>query len=450
MTRCACALALLLAACGARSGLAFDREPDAGVPESGTPSSPSPSSPPMDAGNEAPAPAFRGEICNGRDDDRNGIIDDGFVWRAAPDPTAVLVSNLESEPSGFASNGERYLAFYEGSTGSALDVFATPLDEAGNRLRDEQPLTGLVSSAHGGTVHGRAIAWAGDRYGVAWIDDRSNPYGQIFFNVLNLDGDRLVADDVSVRADWGFNPSLDWNGKRFVAVWSGPLSGPFQAANGSTIFARPIEPDAALGAQLTNCAAGLPTVQYNPFVAAAADRTAAAWIGGDTNGVYFALLDHDLKLVSGPLQLNADGAPGDFVRLAKVQTGWVAVWHGTAEGQRTIWGVQLDADGALIAPVRRIIDTPGHARYPFPISTGDRIIMVYSDDRDEGHGYDVFGVTLDASLAPLAGPDRLTDAPGDSIFPTASFGPHGDIGVIFRDDRTGVGQVYFTRLLCTK
>jgi len=42
----------------------------------------------------------------------------------------------------------------------------------------------------------------------------------------------------------------------------------------------------------------------------------------------------------------------------------------------------------------------------------------------------------------------VTQAPGDSVYPMASFGPNGDVGILFRDDRIGGQHVFFTRLQC--
>ncbi len=37
---------------------------------------------------------------------------------------------------------------------------------------------------------------------------------------------------------------------------------------------------------------------------------------------------------------------------------------------------------------------------------------------------------------------------GDSLDPTLSFGPKGEVGVLFGDSRSGSKQVYFTHLEC--
>jgi len=43
---------------------------------------------------------------------------------------------------------------------------------------------------------------------------------------------------------------------------------------------------------------------------------------------------------------------------------------------------------------------------------------------------------------------RVTMASRDSVYPLATLGPEGDVGVLFRDQRDGRWQVRFTRLQC--
>ena len=54
-----------------------------------------------------------------------------------------------------------------------------------------------------------------------------------------------------------------------------------------------------------------------------------------------------------------------------------------------------------------------------------------------------------SQLSPLTAETRLTQAPFDSIKPIATFGPEGNVGILFRDDReNGADHVWFTRLSC--
>ena len=60
------------------------------------------------------------------------------------------------------------------------------------------------------------------------------------------------------------------------------------------------------------------------------------------------------------------------------------------------------------------------------------------------------GVNFAKDLDPLGAEVRIPNAPRDSVFPGAAFGPGGDLGVLFRDDReSGKQNIYFSRLGCT-
>ena len=61
---------------------------------------------------------------------------------------------------------------------------------------------------------------------------------------------------------------------------------------------------------------------------------------------------------------------------------------------------------------------------------------------------ELYAKTLDNKLDTLTPEKRLTNAVGDSIDPTLSFGPNGEVGVLFDDARTMTKQVYFTHLEC--
>jgi hypothetical protein len=55
---------------------------------------------------------------------------------------------------------------------------------------------------------------------------------------------------------------------------------------------------------------------------------------------------------------------------------------------------------------------------------------------------------LSPDLKELAPRARITKSASDTLDPIAAFGPNGDVGVLFDDDRSGNWQTYFTRLVC--
>jgi hypothetical protein len=93
----------------------------------------------------------------------------------------------------------------------------------------------------------------------------------------------------------------------------------------------------------------------------------------------------------------------------------------------------------------------GFSRYPQLLPLGDRVLLVWADDR-VGAQYSLFARTLDANLNPRTPEAQLTQlSPGmrnAAVYPLLARGPEGDVGVLYRDQRDGRIQTWFTRLRC--
>jgi hypothetical protein len=75
---------------------------------------------------------------------------------------------------------------------------------------------------------------------------------------------------------------------------------------------------------------------------------------------------------------------------------------------------------------------------------------VWSDDRVDGR-YALFAQVFSSALEALSPPSPITRTAGTataSVYPMLSRGPAGDVGVLFRDQRDGRIQTWFTRLQC--
>ena len=448
-------------ACGSKSGLALGLAPRAEPALDAAPGEPpfADAAPAPDAARDvAPDPIPRPEVCNGADDDLNGNIDDAFTWVKDESFLPVRVSTENSEtasPSGIASDGLSYAAFYEGGDHASSRVFATPLARDGKSQRAESPLTQIVAHSHGGTVHARAIARSTDRYGLVWIDLRDGTRGEIYFALLGPDANKLAPGDVRISRQGGsaFNPSVDWSGNRFVVVWDDTARNPIPSPQPTTgqrhLFAQAVDNDAVPIGSPVDVTQDLTGTPDHPFVATTEERAAVVFRSSDDGQIRLALLGDNLALVRS-VALSPAGARGDYPRAARLGQGWVVAWHGEPPSARTIWAARVSAEGVLLGEARPVVDTPGHARYPYLLGLGDRVLLVYSDDRDGLRGYELYFTLLDAELAQLSPPVRLTEGAGDTIFPTATFGPEGDIGILFRDEPLDWGRVMFTRLVCKR
>jgi len=152
-----------------------------------------------------------------------------------------------------------------------------------------------------------------------------------------------------------------------------------------------------------------------------------------------------------PMNLVPSGRAGVFPTIVwnEAAQNYLVAYYDPTTSPHAIYATVLDEDGNTIVPTRAVTESPRHSRYPALLSLGNRVVLIYSDDRDDNLGYELYTKMLDETLEPVGPELRLTSAMGDSIMPKLSFGPNGDIGVLFRDDRHGRQSVFFSRLVCT-
>jgi hypothetical protein len=127
---------------------------------------------------------------------------------------------------------------------------------------------------------------------------------------------------------------------------------------------------------------------------------------------------------------------------------YVIAWHEDPPGP-TIFGAVRGELGQDVVAAKALTQGNRHARSPALLPFGDRVLLVWADDRDDNGGYELYAKSLDRVLEPLGPEMRLTAAAGDSIDAVVSFGPAGDVGILFSDGRAGVPQTFFTRLVST-
>jgi hypothetical protein len=138
-----------------------------------------------------------------------------------------------------------------------------------------------------------------------------------------------------------------------------------------------------------------------------------------------------------------------YPSIAWNQDRYIVVWFDKTANPKAIYGAVVDEKGTVLVPPKALTK-PGQfrSRYPTIKALGDRVLIVYSDDRDQNDGYELYTLMLDQKLDPISQERRITFAKRDSIYPIAEFGPDGNVGILFRDDRNGEQHTWFTRLGC--
>lgn len=383
------------------------------------------------------------EICDGVDNDCNGIVDDGASF-VPGDTIAVLVSQDKAPagPTGLGWSGNvdaGYLAAYSGSEGGKTRVYLQRLSFDGQLIDPAEQLTLVNADADGGIM-----VWTGDRYGIAWYDRRFEDY-EIFFNLTDAYGTKLIPD-VRISNDWGFSvyPSVVFDGTHFVVAWQDDRQSTFG------IYGQRIALDGTLVGLNVPLAWEYGKPNEAPFLAKGEHNLGMVWQAGGViqRQIVFQTFDHDLQVEGPRVPLTSVDEGGVYPMVVWNRDAYVAAWFEHTVVPYTVYGAVIDKDGTVLTPATPLAVTPSNTRYPWLMPLGDRLLLVFSDDRDGNEGYELYGKMLTANLEAASEDLRITDAIGHSISPMASFGPTGDVGVLFRDDRLLEPHVFFTRLSC--
>ena len=391
------------------------------------------------------ASAFPGhiEVCDGVDNDCNGVVDDGAQYLPKTGATDVRVSSAGlafALPSGLAQNDAEYFATYTASVSGKGRVLGIGLDLDGKATRPEERLTQVESDQSGGS-----IAWTGDRYGVVWSDRRFFNY-ESFFALFDRHGVKMAPGDVRVTDSGGFsiNAQVVWTGTTFVVVWQEGDGG-----NGTfQILAQRIGLDGVrIGETISLSTA---TGEESPVLAVGRPGLGLAWVRGNASvhRVLFAPYTFDLKPNHAPIELTPPNAAGVYPTIVWNRDAFVVAWYEPG-GSNAVFAAAVDGAGTIQTPAKKISDSPRFARDPSILALGDRLLMVYADARDRNSGYELYTRMISRTLDPIGNPARMTTSPGDSVQPQIAFGPQGEVGVLFRDDRPGTPQTYFTHLVCS-
>ncbi len=395
--------------------------------------------------NDASDAAFPGnrEICDGVDNDCNGIVDDGATF--VPSTAATQISSdgvTPAAPGGLAFSGSGYMAIYTASS-SGADMYQTALTPTGEKVDPiEERFTFQNADSSGGP-----IVWIGDRYGIAWQDRRDGVY-EIYFAVLKEDGQKATADTRLSFSGSQFSlaPSLAWNGTEFIVAWQDDRSGSF------SIFGQRLSVDGIPVGSNIELSDTQTLNDESPSLSSGEETLGMAFANGaaGTQTILFRTFEQNtLEARSDLVQLSDGVTEAIYPTAVWNEDRYVVVWYVRNSSNNAIFGAIVNEDGNILTPATPL-SQPGlsNSRYPSLLPLGDRSLLVYADDRDAGD-YELYTRMIDADLNPITAEQRLTNAAFDSIYPTATFGADGDVGVLFRDERVGGNDhVFFTRLSC--
>jgi hypothetical protein len=390
------------------------------------------------------------EVCDGVDNDCNGIVDDGAEFTPVGDAVKVSEGTTASPQSLGYSGGSGYMSVYSAEVDSRTSIYLQPLTASGDHSAPSVKFTPGPADAYGGP-----LIWIGDRYGISWSDRReqrgSTLNYEIYFNLVNRDGTKRNPDlRVTHQDGFSINVAMAWTGNEFVLVWQD--DGMSTRGEENLLFAQRVDVNgAAVGGNLRLIDDG-GIGQTGPSIAAGTRSIGVVWMRGNSQNhqLMFAPFDHELKPLAKPVSLTGMMSKDVYPTIVHNQTEYVIAWYDddpNSSGSH-VWGTVRGELGEEVVPRKIITDGMRYARYPSVLPYGDRLLLVWSDTRDNNTGYELYAKMIDKKLGELTPERRLTRSAGNSIDPITAFGPTGQVGVLFNDDREGLPQAFFTHLDC--
>jgi hypothetical protein len=308
------------------------------------------------------------------------------------------------------------------------EVYFVRLTTAGVKIGTDARVTNVDGDAVLPT-----LSWNGTEYAIAWRDDRTSPAPGLYFTRLDATGTE-IGDDTLVLAG-GAAPALAWNGTEYLVAGYGD-------PNGGSVFdihaARVSAQGSKLGSdiQLTDSGAA-----FVPALTGSAEGYGLAWHDARSGAaeIYFALLDSGGQKQGLEVQVSTTG--GSAPALVATPSGYAVAWRSNMMPNGNIWFTSLDPMG-----------TPSAAAIPVwqGAATADRPSVSVGEDG--------FGVAWRAGDPNGAGDQSvaLLDANGTktseaqlSSTASASFSGHSvarsntAYGVVWIDSSEGTDAVYF-------
>ena len=173
------------------------------------------------------------EVCDGRDNDCNGAIDDAPACDLVCDlPDRLGPISRVTDIDGFAIrpraawNGSTYGVVWQDDprNGSGADLRFVQTDGAGQPVGAESE---VYESDRG--VVSVDMVWTGSEYGVVWAEERvSNQRNEIYFIRLDAAGAPIGADIAVTAPDLidSREPSISWNGLEYGVAWTDERGSP--------------------------------------------------------------------------------------------------------------------------------------------------------------------------------------------------------------------------------
>jgi hypothetical protein len=379
------------------------------------------------------------EVCDGKDNDCNGAIDDAAACvRLCTTPAKqgsdfrVTTAQFASSSPSVAWNGVDYGLLWKDSRNGDQEIFFTRMTPAGAKVGIDVPVTGSCFDCD----HPQLV-WNGTEYGAVWMQNDAITFRRLDRNGAAVGTDTILGDPAGSGREL---PDIAWSGSEYGIAWDefvGPLQIRFQKLDRlgkktSQLF------------HITDDASFLGNTR--PRLAYGGGKFGVVWQGNNGNAAVIVFRSIDARQGLLPaLPITTHNFTSLAPEIAWNGSEWGVAW----QDHRTFTEVyfqRVTAAGALNGAELRVTNASSTSNAPSLAWTGSEYGVVWEDFRT---GDQELWFARISSVAVKVGSDlQLTTAAGTSAEPSIAWGG-GKFGVAFWDDRfNGEQEIYFLRLGC--
>jgi hypothetical protein len=357
------------------------------------------------------------EVCNGIDDNCDGLIDEGLYDVVGTDIRVTTAMGDSIAPAQIWTGTQFSLVWSDERVPDGL--YFNAIDSAGAILLGDTQLTSVGGEPYAPhvdhTATGTAVVWeaSGDAYfarsnstgtlqtapvvvsttagssrpavastgtgqhGVAWSDTRNGDL-EIYFSLLDDAGTALVSDvRVTDATGNSIHPSLTYTGSEFGLAWMDARHGYFEV-----YFARLDANGVKQGTdvRVTNSQ----TLSASPSVAYNGTDYGLAWVDFQTPpGIYFKRLDTQGNPLSPDIHVSM-AFPGCWGTRTLTWSGdfFGLVWEDLRDGDYDIFFTRLTADGTKLDQDIWVSTAILDSQCPYISWSGSLFGVAWTDERD--------------------------------------------------------------------
>jgi cysteine-rich repeat protein len=391
----------------------------------------------------APPPST--EVCDYRDTDCDGEVDEGMSRPASTPLRLTETAGASVEPS-LAWNSSNFLLAWVEDLGSGGALWARGLTEAG-APRGAERRVDLAGRAHLPvalwTPAAWAVVWTDERRGAATADVR---LALLDTAAVRIGGEQLVT---SAAARVAGGPAAVWDGLGLAVAWADDRAG---GGNSELWFRRTAAdgtPDAAGELRITDAAG----VSREPALAWTGTAFLLAWVDGrdavasGEEQLRLVVLDAAGVPLGAEAPLTTEARQARQVALAGAGDAFVATWTDARDGADRVWARRVDGAGVPVGTEFPLTPAGTTALDAAPVWSGLEWAAAWTVAATSGEAAVAVG-WFPPAFDPPGGTTTIPPAAGFTAAAPSLAWTGGGYGAAWVDDRDGNREIYVALVGC--